>query len=344
MLVLLLWKRTAAAAALSALAALAPAQVWEPLSSGTAASLRGVSAVTGRIAWASGAGGTFLSTTDGRNWAARTMPGAANLDFRDVEAFDQRTAFLLSSGDGPLSRIYKTTNGGQSWLLLHTNPDPRGFLDCMAFWDQTHGIVLGDPVGGRFAILTTSDGLRWEPRPGPRANPGETAFAASGSCIHARGTREVWFGTGGRGGARVFHSTDGGQTWTAAPTPIRRDAESAGIFSLAFSGLRGIAVGGDSARSDQVAGNLAISEDGGRTWSAPQGAPPGGYRSAVAFAGGTWIATGPNGSDVSADGRTWTRLAGGYHALSLIGADAESRRGFAVGPNGAIGAFRVLLE
>src|SRR5207247_1347406 len=128
----------------------------------------------------------------------------------------ERTAFVMSAGEGPLSRIYKTTDGGSRWTLLFTNPEPKGFFDAIGFWDSTHGILLGDPVDGRFAILTTSDGNTWQSLKGPPAQRGESAFAASGTCLFTRGTREVWFGTGGPGGARVFHSEDGGKTWSVA--------------------------------------------------------------------------------------------------------------------------------
>ena len=182
---------------------------------------------------------------------------------------DDRTVFLMSSGQGPQSRIYKTTDGGASWMLLTTNLEPKGFWDCMGFWDATHGIIVGDPVDGRFTIMTTSDGATWQKVKGPSANKDEGAFAASGTCVFTRGTREAWFGTGGVGGARVFHSEDGGQTWSIAKTPIRHDSANAGIFSLAFSdALHGIAVGGDYMKPDESAGTLAITNDGGKTWIA----------------------------------------------------------------------------
>jgi photosystem II stability/assembly factor-like uncharacterized protein len=315
---------------------LVSAQTWVPQQSGTKAGLRGIHAVSPRIAWASGDHGTFLKTTDGgANWLAATMPGASDLDFRDVEAFDDRTAFLLSAGAGPLSRLYKTTDGGTRWSLLYTNPDPRGFFDCMGFWDQDHGVILGDPVDGRFTVLVTDDGANWHARKGPPAAKGEGAFAASGTCLVTRGTREAWFATGGPGGGRVFHTLDAGETWSVAKTPLRSGSENAGIFSLAFADARhGIAVGGDYKDSASASGNLAVTEDGGKTWTVPQGAAPGGYRSAVVWSPERklWIATGTKGSDVSADGRVWTSFdTASYNALSLAGGT-----GWAVGPGGAI--------
>ncbi len=266
-------------------------------------------------------------------WRDVAPRGTADLDFRDIEVIDDRTAFLMSSGEGPQSRIYKTTDGGASWLLLATNLEPKGFWDCMGFWDATHGIIVGDPVpggDGRFTILTTSDGATWQNLKGPSANKGEGAFAASGTCVFTRGTREAWFGTGGVGGARVFHTEDGGKTWSVAKTPIRHDSASAGIFSLAFSdSLHGVAVGGDSMQPEDAVGNYAITADGGKSWIAPSGAQPAGYRSAVTCRdSGFCVATGTSGSDFSSDdGKSWKEFSKeGYNAIGA----------FAVGTNGRI--------
>jgi photosystem II stability/assembly factor-like uncharacterized protein len=317
--------------------ALASAQAWVPQQSGTTASLRGISAVSGTIAWASGSKGTWLRTTDGgATWHAATVPGAADLDFRGVWAIDAKTAFLLSSGPGEKSRIYKTADGGIDWQALQINPDPKGFWDAIAMWDPMHGILVGDPVNGRFTIYATSDGVSWQPQKGPAANTEESVFAASNSSLFVRGLHDAWFGTGGRGGARVLHTEDGGKTWSAAKTPVRGDSPSAGIFSLAFSEMRGLAAGGDYMKPAEKAGSAATSADGGKTWTP---AMVGGYLSAVGRLGNKkmWIATGPSGSDVSLDeGKTWRAFdTGAYNALSFT-ADA----GWAVGPNGAIAKLK----
>jgi photosystem II stability/assembly factor-like uncharacterized protein len=305
----------------------AAAQSWTPVDSGTMANLRGLSA-KGQTVWVSGDKGTVRKTTDGgMTWRDVAPRGTADVDFRDLGMIDERTVFLMSSGQGPNSRIYKTTDAGGTWLLLTTNLEPKGFWDCMSFWDATHGIIVGDPVDGRFTIMTTSDGATWQKVKGPSANKDEGAFAASGSCVFTRGTREAWFGTGGIGGGRVFHSEDGGQTWSIAKTPIRHDSANAGIFSLAFSDAQhGIAVGGDFMKPDESAGTLAITDDSGKTWSA--GTLPG-YRSAVwCRDSSVCVATGTSGSDYSADGgKSWKAFGmEGYNAID----------GFAVGINGRI--------
>jgi photosystem II stability/assembly factor-like uncharacterized protein len=215
------------------------------------------------------------------------------------------------------------------------NSNPKGFWDAIAMWDPLHGILLGDPVNGRFSIWTTSDGLTWVEQKGPPALPQEGAFAASNSSLFLRGARDAWLGTGGVGGGRVLHSDDGGKSWTVVKTPMRHDSESTGIFSIAFSDARhGVAVGGDYMKPGESSGTIAITEDGGKTWTAPR-APLPGYRSAVVYLDDKriWLATGPSGSDISLDGgRTWKPFdAAGYNAMSFAGSV-----GWAVGPAGAI--------
>ncbi len=317
---------------------------WVSQHSGTESRLRGLSVASETVAWASGAGGTVLRTADaGATWRRRAVPDAEALDFRDIEALDDRTAHALSIGEGELSRIYRTTDGGETWSLRHLNRDPKGFLDALAFWDADHGLALGDPVGGRFVILATDDGGetwgRVDAGGMPEALPGEGAFAASGTCLVVQGDRNAWFGTG-RG--RVFRSTDRGRTWTAHETPIRAENPSSGVFSLAFwDPDHGVAVGGDYQDPARAGNVVAVTSDGGRTWRAPTGPGPGGYRSAVAHLPGsdgpTLVAVGPSGTDWSRDGgATWSKLDdSGFHAVDF----ARARAGWAVGEDGRIARF-----
>ena len=101
----------------------------------TTASLRGIHSFGAGVAWASGTNGTVLRTEDaGYLWQTCTIPpGAEKLDFRGIQAFDANTAIVMSSGPGDQSRLYKTTDGCQTWKLLFTNPDKEGFWDALLF-------------------------------------------------------------------------------------------------------------------------------------------------------------------------------------------------------------------
>lgn len=324
---------------------------WTPQTSNTAADLRGVSVVSARVVWASGSQGTVLRTLDGgATWRADTVPGAAALDFRDIKAFDANTAYVLSAGPGPLSRIYKTVDGGAHWALQFTNTDSAGFYDAMGFWDRNHGIAMSDPVGGRFVIVTTSDGgKRWKKSPSasmPLALAGEGAFAASGTSLVAVGERDALFATGGAKVSRVFRSRDRGRSWSVVETPVAAGSASRGIFSLAFADTKvGYAIGGDYQKPEIDSATVAITKDGGSTWTLAAGRPHG-YRSgaAIFFAGPghALVAVGITGTDRSGgDLASWTLLdRAEYNSVGFN----KSQSGWAVGPHGRIAHWNGPLE
>lgn len=288
---------------------------WELKDTGTpTVRYRGLAAVSRDTAWVAGSAGTVLRTTDGgASWRNVSPPGAGELQFRDVEAFDARRAVVLAIGEGEASRVYRTEDGGATWTEAFRNTDPRAFYDCMAFFDRRHGLAMSDPVDGRFRILSTADGGRsWTVLPDagmPAAQDGEAGFAASGQCLVTAGPKDVWLATGGAARARVLHSADRGRTWTAADTPIPAGDPARGGFALAFRDrAHGLAVGGDY-RPDQTSPRAAArTTDGGAGWR-PAVTPVSAYRSGV-----TWLphsrtaalAVGPTGTDLTTDGgRTW---------------------------------------
>lgn len=318
---------------------------WQTQSSGTTVRFRGVSAVSDQVAWVSGANGSYGRTIDGgKTWQASVVPGAEKLDFRDVEAFDANTAYLLSIGPGEASRIYKTIDGGKTWSQQFTNKNPKAFFDAIAFWDVNNGLAVSDPVDGRFVIVRTSDGGKsWNPiAPDnmPAALEGEGAFAASGTCLIVQGNTNAWFATGGAKTARVFRSTDKGKTWTVADTPIKTGNAASGIFSIAFKDANtGIVVGGDYQKEKEASEQIAMTKDGGRNWVLVQNSGMKAFRSAVAWVGGSMmVAVGPAGTDFSRnDGATWNSIGDvGYHAFSYV---RKGGTGWAVGEKGSVAKF-----
>jgi photosystem II stability/assembly factor-like uncharacterized protein len=318
------------------------AAAWVPQSSGSTAELRGLSVLDATHAWSSGSGGTVLRTKDGAHWEKLTVPGGEALDFRDIEALDARTVVLMSAGTGNASRIYRSTDGGKTWNLVHTNPDKDGFYDAIAFWDAKNGIVMGDPVHGRFVVRVTRDGgATWAEPDGlamAGAMPGEGAFAASGTCLTVvKGSDNAWFVTGGAKVSRVFHTINRGRSWSSWITPVAAGNPSSGLFSVAFlDAKRGFAAGGDYKQPKLVGLNGVRTENGGKTWTAaPISAS--GFMSAVVAVPGTssdLIAAGLAGEAVSHDGgRTWSPL--GEVPVNAIGF-ADANTGWAVGPKGAI--------
>ncbi len=319
---------------------------WIPQQSNTTASLRGLSVVSARVAWASGSGGTVIHTVDGgATWIADTVPGASKFDLRAIAAFDANTAIVAATA----GRVWRTENGGKRWTLVYENADSAVFLDAIGFWDAERasarrGLVLGDPINGRFFILSSDDGGRsWREAPSesrPAARQGEGAFAASGSSLVMRGAAHAWIGTGVNV-ARVLRTIDAGKTWTAAAAPLADATQSSGVFALSFAdAARGVAVGGAYDQPIQRERSAAVTTDGGFTWTAAT-AMPNGFRSGVAIVpltnGAMVVAVGTNGTDVSYDGgRSWT-LADtvGYHAVRF----AADGSGWASGGRGRVARF-----
>jgi photosystem II stability/assembly factor-like uncharacterized protein len=309
--------------------------------SGTSVRLQAVSAVDERIVWASGLEGTYVRSTDGgATWTAGLVPNADSLQFRDVDAFDSSTAYLLSAGPGEASRIYKTADGGASWELQFVNTEPEGFFDCMAFWDATSGMAFSDAVDGEFIVITTANGNDWERVPAaslPDALPGEGSFAASGTCLTTQGDSTAWFGTGASEMARVFKTSDRGRTWSVHETPMVSGSMS-GITSIAFRNrLNGIIAGGRIGRPADFSDNVAVTRDGGHTWTLVGRPTFTGAIYGLNYVKGslrTVVAVGPNGAAYSTDeGGTWTPLDSlDYWSVAFAGSDA----GWLVGPRGRI--------
>ncbi len=300
--------------------------LWTPQTSGVAASLRGVSAVNERVAWASGSGSTVLRTTDGGASWTKLAVTPDRVDFRDIDAIDERTAYVLSIGAGATSRVYKTTDAGEHWDLQLANQDPKVFLDAMSFWDATHGIAVSDTIDGQFVIFMTDDGQTWNRIPPDRLPPAqanEGFFAASGTNIAVRGKDDVWIGTGAAAKARVLRSSDHGRAWKIADTPLLSGSKS-GIYSIAFRDTRhGVIVGGTYDKEAEALDNVATTDDGGATWTLVREHGLSGFRSVVTYLRdrptASLIAVGPSGSDLSNDdGRTWTPMPGpGFHTFSI---------------------------
>jgi photosystem II stability/assembly factor-like uncharacterized protein len=333
---------------------------WQMQTSNTTADLRGIHNVGNGVAWASGTNGTVLRTEDGGYvWQTCAIPpGAEKLDFRGIQGFDANTAIVMSSGKGELSRLYKTTDGCHTWKLVFTNPDPEGFWDTFRLSSERLGLLVGDPVIGKFPLFWIVPAYA---RPNNceehvKARAGEAAFAASNTSLFVY-SENFWLATGGAGGARVIrrdiHGADdlGWVNYPASEVPVGQHTDSSGIFSIAFAQegnprpsevKRGVAVGGDYLKPGDSSRTSAFTLDGGRQWHSSQ-TPPHGYRSSVAYDEKlkTWITVGPNGTDISTDdGKNWRAVHPNADLHEAPDADRNWNAislPYVVGPKGRIG-------
>ena len=330
-----------------------------PQNSGTSQLLIAVSPVNSRVVWAAGTGGTYVVTTDGgATWKAAVVPGAESLQFRDVQAFSDKVAYLLSIGNNTTDfKIYKTVDGGATWTIEFTNETVNAFYDCFAFWTPRRGLAHSDSVNGVFPELRTANGMTWESISGnmPPALSGEASFAASGSCITTQGGQNAWVATGGSDTARILATRDGGNTWNAYDTPLV-SSPSAGAVSVAFRNpWNGIVGGGDL--GSNASADAATSDDGGITWTLTTKPPVQGTIFCLSYVHGvgggnavggdeqfdrTVVITAETAPDFDSgsaawtpnEGRTWYALpqVSGYWAVAF----ATPKAGWFVGNNGHI--------
>lgn len=292
--------------------AFASGQNIQLLATDQKASFRGLSVVTNKIIWVSGSNGTIGKSVDGGNtWLWMTVKGFEKTDFRDIEAFDTKTAIIM--GIAEPAYILKTTDGGNNWKVVYKNDTKGMFLDAMEFWNEQSGIVLGDPINNKIFIARSFDGgTTWRELHAnnyPVADSGEACFASSGTNIRKLNKREAVFITGGLH-SNIFIRN------TKIKLPIQQGKESTGANSIAVKNKRTqIIVGGNFTTGDSTYKNCVITRDGAQTFSAPVIAPHG-YRSCVEYLNkNNWICCGLNGVDYSMDeGNTWTWISKeGFH-------------------------------
>ena len=309
------------------------AQSIHLFTSGTKASFRGLSVVDDQTIWVSGSNGTILKSTDaGESWKFLKVEGYEKTDFRDIEAFDEKTAIIMGI-DSP-GVILKTTDGGNSWKLVFKDDTKGMFLDAMEFMNSKHGVVIGDPIEGRFFMAKTKDGGdHWKVVPfqkRPVADNGEACFASSGTNVRKLVGNQSIFVSGGLHSNLFINDQK-------ISLPIVKGKETTGANSIAIKNKKYFVIaGGDFTQKDSIQNNLIITKDAGKNWILPKVSPHG-YRSCVEYIGGDiWITCGLNGVDISTDnGNNFSLISEtGFHVCR------KAKNGNAIffaGGNGRIG-------
>lgn len=283
-----------------------------PIHTGTNTSIRGISVVDDQHAWVSGSNGYVGKTSNaGEDWSWTKPASYEQLDFRDIEAFDDQKAVIVNAGSP--AYVLTTADAGKSWKQAYINRDSAVFLDGMDFWDNNRGMIFGDPIKGKLHLLSTNNGgqtwddisdrLKYKPK------LGEAGFAASGTTIKTIGRGKVWVATGGAA-ANIYYSANYGKKWKRFSNPIIQGSNSTGPFSLDFYDEKnGVEVGGDYLKDQESTNNALYTINGGKTWEKPSSSVSG-YRSAVIYLNkDLCIAAGSSGIDYSKDGgKTWTHL------------------------------------
>ncbi len=303
-----------------------PAAGWAPQTSGITTYLYSVKAVNANVAWAAGAGGRVLRTTNGgTTW---TSVGGGNIgvaDIYSVEALSATTALVTTSPAA--TYIFRTTNGGTNWDTVYTQAG--GFIDAMSMLDANNGVALGDPVGGKWTVAkTTNGGASWTRIPTEPTQVGGEAGTQNG--LSTFGPSHIWFNSGV--GGRIYRSTNAGLTWLTGTAPSPVTATSNVWFINTQNGVA------------TSSGSNAVfrSTDGGATWTSVTVAGTG-FLIACAGSDGNdfWYARGTTvyrSTDRGATFATSYTGTGTYVGLSFV-THGPTTSGWAVTSTGGIARF-----
>lgn len=299
-------------------------------------SLRGLSVVDDKVIWVCGSNGTVGKSIDaGKTWNWMRVKDFEKTDFRDIEAFDKNTAVIMAVAEP--AYILRTDDGGKNWKVVYENKTKGMFLDAMEFWNETNGIVIGDPLNHRFFIAGTFDGGKtWQnisDKFKPLADSGEACFASSGTNIRKLNKSEAVYVSGGLS-SHIFIRNQ------KILLPLMRGKESTGANSIAVKDNKTmIVVGGDFLQKEAADSNCVVSTDGGLTWVLPT-VLPSGYRSCVEYLNkNKWIACGLNGVDISDNnGMSWKQIS--KESFHVCRKAKNGRAVFLAGNGGRVGKLQ----
>lgn len=211
-------------------------------------------------------GHVLLSDDSGKNW--RQAPVPANSALTGVSFADARNGWAV----GHDAVILRTSDGGESWVLQHADPElEQPLMDVLFDADGQHGIAVG--AYGLF-METADGGTTWDAR-----QISEDDFHFNAILAPSAQTRLI----AGEAGAILF-SADRGANWVPVTSPYEGsffDALALGPQSFLLYGLQG---------------NIFRTDDGGQTWVSIDSGTTAGLMGGAALADGSVVLVGAQGS------------------------------------------------
>lgn len=285
-----------------------------------AQSYRGLSVINHKTAWVSGSKGSILRTENGgKSWDTLNPKGYAAKDFRDIHAFNRKSALAMSSGDSGVVLI--THDGGKTWKEIYRDYRPGSFLDAMDIY-KGKLILVGDGILQQKMYLMRSENVLKNDslkaiklfakdretyyKQGFEPDSTSSYFAASGSNVQWTGN-QTYCAIPILDEKSMFISVSGNFIRFRSRLPFKQQKAGGAYGFYLHRNKTGVAVGGSFYKPNEKDSTACYTNDGGQTWT-PCQTMPNGYRSGVCAhkRGKIWICTGPNGSDYSTDGgKNW---------------------------------------
>ncbi len=151
-------------------------------------------------------GGVYSTTNGGLNWTRQLSVGSYNPDV--LYMYDKNFGF---ASKGSSQRIYRTTNGGESWDIVANQ-----YMDDIQFANSLTGWRSNDQDRDSSIRKTTDGGLTWV----KQILPGGSAFYGTVMKSFSMINKDTLWGVGGtiiaapgRYKAVIYKTTNGGNNW-----------------------------------------------------------------------------------------------------------------------------------
>jgi photosystem II stability/assembly factor-like uncharacterized protein len=300
-----------------------PQNNWNLQSSGVTATLNCIRVVDNNTVWAAGDSGVVLRTIDGGiTWTSVGGGIIGDNIIWNIDAIDENIAFVTITPSS-ITYLYRTTNGGLDWDLVYSQNG--GFINDIHMIDQLNGIAYGDPVGGKWTVIKTTDGGATWDRISTEPTPIGSEFGIYYNSLCVTDSLHIWF----LGDHRVYRSIDGGINWSYSTTTNY-------FLSIWFNTN---AVG---MASTNVFNTSESSIDSGKTWNSTSSPGPGtpyamagaGTRDFLYASDGYIYHTTDNGSSWTEEMVTFNQ----FFAIDFV-TIGQTAIGYAGGTNGSLARF-----
>lgn len=188
---------------------------WTQINSGTSKSLMSMSFVNANTGFVGGPSQLLRKTTDaGLTWQNLQLPVQGQWDtayyVMDINFVTPLAGYIVGFFQLE-SKIWKTTDGGNSWTTQGTAG--ANYLKKTYFINENTGFAYGGPTYSE-VIKTTNGGGSWQ-------QVSQESYIAYSMCFIDAAT-----GVYGCSDGRVYRTVDGGNTWNFALSPSSLDITS----------------------------------------------------------------------------------------------------------------------
>jgi photosystem II stability/assembly factor-like uncharacterized protein len=179
---------------------------WYPQNSGTSSYLVSVQFIDQNTGWIIGteSQGVFIlfeTTNGGIDWFEKDTLLSSNVGFITTSYFLNNSTGWFAAYIDETGNIYKTTDGGDNWLLQFST-SPYELLTDIQFTDSLTGFSAGSgQLSSGYVYKSTDGGNNWELSLGPD------------SAIMTHSLSFLNKDTGWAAGSNIFKTINGGVTW-----------------------------------------------------------------------------------------------------------------------------------